>query len=334
MSARKLGKWGYQLRTYGKLRAANRAYDRERDMARMPFPKAIQLQTVNACNAACTMCPYPLYKSEFPAGRMAPELFDKVLDEIAQHPECDTFIPMLQNEPFLDKKLFERIAQVKARTQGSVTVELVTNGAFLDERNIEKIRASGLDLLDISLDAVSPEVYRKVRIGLDYDRVMAGVDRVLNAGLTDTEVFVRLVRLKDNIQEAEAFEKKWAARGVPVFVYTATNRSGDLNQFDEKHRIPEDRLPLGQRFERWLSRKWMGHCPFPFAMAFILHNGDVLVCAHDWGRKEILGNVRDQTLAEIWNGPRMREIRRAISERRYAELPTCKDCSLWKDGWF
>jgi radical SAM protein with 4Fe4S-binding SPASM domain len=330
----KLGKWGYQWRTYGKLRAANRAYDPGQDMAKLPFPMAIQLQTINACNAACTMCPYPLYKREFPAGRMAPELFDKVLEEIAERPELDTFIPMLQNEPFLDKTLFERIAKLKARTQGRVTVELVTNGAFLDAANIERIRESGLDLLDISLDAVSPEIYRKVRVGLDYERVMSGVERVLAAGLTGTEVFVRLVRLKDNMEEVDAFRKKWARRGVPVFVYTANNRSGDLEKFDERHRIPEDSLPLGQRMERWASRTSLGHCPFPFAGAFILHNGDVLACPHDWGRKELVGNVRDQKLAEIWNGQRMRDIRLAISERRYSELPACKDCSLWKDGWF
>jgi radical SAM protein with 4Fe4S-binding SPASM domain len=331
---RKMGKLQYQWRLYGKMRWANKRYSREKDMAALPFPMGIQLQTVNACQAACKMCPYPIYKSVFPSGRMEPRLFDKIADEIAAHPEVDTFIPMLQNEPFLDPQIFEKVKRFKEKTKGRVTVELVTNGAFLDDRNIARIRESGLDVLDVSLDALSREVYGKVRVGLDYDRVMAGVDRVLNADLPGTRVFVRLIRLKDNMPEVDAFRKKWGARGVPVFIYTANNRTGAVEEFERDMRVDEKQLSLGHRIGRYAFRKWMGHCPIPFSTANILHNGDVLMCVHDWARKEIIGNVGDHTLSELWNGDRMREIRALISQRRYGESPACRDCSLWKDGWF
>jgi hypothetical protein len=48
----------------------------------------------------------------------------------------------------------------------------------------------------------------------------------------------------------------------------------------------------------------------------------------------VLGNVRQATIAELWNGERMREVRRLVSQRRYTEVAACRDCSLWKDGWF
>ncbi|HYN82835.1 MAG TPA: SPASM domain-containing protein [Gemmatimonadaceae bacterium] len=91
--------------------------------------------------------------------------------------------------------------------------------------------------------------------------------------------------------------------------------------------------PLGISQYR-LSRVWFGHCPIPFSVASILHNGDVLMCVHDWGRKEIVGNVRDNTLAEVWNGDRMREIRSLVSQRRYDEVAACRNCGLVKEGWF
>jgi radical SAM protein with 4Fe4S-binding SPASM domain len=69
-------------------------------------------------------------------------------------------------------------------------------------------------------------------------------------------------------------------------------------------------------------------------MTSILHDGQMLMCVHDWGRKVVLGNVRDATIAELWNGERMREVRRLVSERRYDELDACRDCSLVRDGWF
>jgi radical SAM protein with 4Fe4S-binding SPASM domain len=333
---KKLGRIGYWTRLYRGLRRANRAYSRDLDMAALPFPKVIQLQTINACQAACKMCPYPAFKDVFARGRMDDALFDKVIDEIAQHSEVETFVPMLQNEPFLDKHIFEKIARFKRRTAGRVSVELVTNGALLTDEHITRLRDAELDVLDISLDALSREVYEKIRIGLDYDEVLAGVERVIAADLPGTSVFVRLVRQRDNAHEVRAFAGRWRKRGVPVFIYDVTNRTGAVDQFDQAIRVPPSSgmTSLVEGAKRRASRAWLGHCPIPFASASILHNGDVLMCTHDWARAEVLGNLRDNTLSELWNGNRMREIRALISERKYEEVPACRACSLWRDGWF
>jgi radical SAM protein with 4Fe4S-binding SPASM domain len=324
----------YAAHLYGAYRRANRRYSAEHDMAASPFPRWIQFQTINACQASCTMCPYPLYKDVFARGRMDDALFDKILAEVAARSDVDALIPMLQNEPFLDKRLFDKVTRIKEATGGRVRVELVTNGALLTEENIARIRLSRVDVLDVSLDAVSRDVYRRVRVGLDFDAVIAGVERLIAARLPDTKVFVRLVRVRDNAREVTAFARQWRAQGVPVFIYTAHDRAGSVDGFDARVRLPEQELTWLQRMERRASRRYMGHCPVPFAMTSILHDGQMLMCVHDWGRKVIVGNVRDATIAELWNGDRMREIRRAISERRYADVAACRDCSLWKDGWF
>jgi radical SAM protein with 4Fe4S-binding SPASM domain len=324
----------YMHHLVGGYRRAARMYSPEHDMAACPFPQWIQLQTINACQASCIMCPYPTYKRVFPRGRMEDALFDRIVEEIAERPEVTTFIPMLQNEPLLDKHIFEKVRRFKERTAGRVKVELVTNGAFLTDENVARIRESRLDVLDVSLDALSRATYERIRVGLDYDEVMAGVERVVSAELPDTQVFVRLLRLKDNRHEVKAFARHWRRRGVPVFIYTANNRAGAVAGFDESARIPEAQLTWSEQLERRAFRLFMKHCPIPFGMANILHNGDVLMCVHDWARKEVVGNVAQSSLAEIWNGERMREIRRLISQRRYEDVPACRDCSLWKDGWF
>lgn len=328
------GSLAYAARLYGAYREANARYSPAHDMAASPFPRWIQFQTINACQASCRMCPYPVYKDVFARGRMDDALFEKIVAEVAARSDVDTLIPMLQNEPFLDKRLFDKVARIKAATSGRVRVELVTNGAFLTDETIARVRESGVDVLDVSLDAVSREVYRRVRVGLDFDAVIAGVERLIAADLPSTKVFVRLVRVRDNAREVTAFARQWRARGVPVFIYTAHDRAGSVEKFDDALRIPEGELTWLQRMERRASRLYMRHCPIPFAMTSILHDGQMLMCVHDWGRKVVVGNVRDATIAELWNGPRMREIRSALSERRYDDVAACRDCSLWKDGWF
>lgn len=335
MPTRKLTTLQYQLRVYGGLRAASRRYSPAHDMAQSPFPRWIQLQTINACQAACRMCPYPVYKDIFPRGRMDDALFAKIITEIAAHPEVEAFIPMLQNEPLLDKRLFDRIAGFRARASGRTTVELVTNGALLTDEAVSNIRDVRLDVLDISLDAATRETFERIRVGLRWDDVIAGVERVLAADLPHTSVVVRLVRQKENAGEAKAFARRWRRRGVAVFVYDVTNRVGAVPDFDERVRLPASNDSPLRRAGRRVARAWIGgHCPIPFASAYILHSGEMLLCAHDWDRREILGNLRDHTIAELWNGERMREIRSLVSQRKYEQVAGCRDCSLWRDGWF
>ena len=328
----------YMHRLYGGMREARLAWTPDEDMAALPFPRLIQLQTLNACQASCVMCPWPEFRHVFPRGRMEDALFDRIAEEVASRPEVRSFVPMLQNEPFLDKKLFDRIARFRAAAGHRVQVELVTNGAFLTDEAIGRIRDVELDVLDISLDALHRETYARIRKGLDYDAVLAGVERVLAAGLPHTRVMVRLVRQAANAHEVREFTRAWEARGVSVFVYTANNRTGAVREWDTQVGYREDSasvpVQLARRVGRAAMRTYIGGCcPVPFATANILHDGTLLLCVHDWGRKETLGNIHDASIAERWNGPRMREIRRLVSERQYVKIAPCSECTLARDGW-
>ena len=49
-----------------------------------------------------------------------------------------------------------------------------------------------------------------------------------------------------------------------------------------------------------LSKSSTEPCYYPSYMFFIDYNGDVLMCSHDWGKKNILGNLNKNTFIEIW----------------------------------
>ena len=62
------------------------------------FPKIIEFQTHNRCNANCIICPYSSmgYKSE----KMEDEIFKKIIDECVDK-RITRLIPYLNNEPFI-----------------------------------------------------------------------------------------------------------------------------------------------------------------------------------------------------------------------------------------
>jgi hypothetical protein len=52
----------------------------------------------------------------------------------------------------------------------------------------------------------------------------------------------------------------------------------------------------------------------------------VVPCCTDIEGKLHLGNLREQTMAEVWNGAPMRDLRRAHTEGRRRGLDPCDGC--------
>ncbi len=81
-------------------------------------------------------------------------------------------------EPMLRDDLEEIIR----RTPEGIDTSLTTNGTFLPER-AEALVDAGLERVNVSQDALSPEAFQEVTKSTAYDEVMAGIDAALEAGL-------------------------------------------------------------------------------------------------------------------------------------------------------
>ena len=97
------------------------------------------------------------------------------------------------------------------------------------------------------------------------------------------------------------------------FGITLNNRAGMVE-------IPE--AGIGK-----LSEPLKRPCFYPFYQVLVDYDGAVLLCPHDWGKKLIVGNLRDRTIHELWSSPIMRRVRLnlANSDRRF---PPCRDCDV------
>jgi radical SAM protein with 4Fe4S-binding SPASM domain len=69
-------------------------------------------------------------------------------------------------------------------------------------------------------------------------------------------------------------------------------------------------------------------CPFPFYTLVIHSDLRVSVCCVDWNKKTVVGDLRKNSLAEIWNGSALHHIQRMHLERRRDELVGCKSCTF------
>src|SRR3974390_442412 len=125
-------------------------------------PVCVYLEVTNRCNLLCTTCPRTYEELEPPAD-MSWELFTRIVDQV---PGLARAVLHGVGEPMLVKALPRMVRYLKER---GVYVLFNTNGTVLNEKNGRALIEACLDELRVSLDASTPESYRKIR-GKDYFR--------------------------------------------------------------------------------------------------------------------------------------------------------------------
>ena len=323
------GFFGYALRAYRMLYPNIAGWLRDR---RPLFPAVLQVQTINRCNAACQMCPYPQTIAREPREVMSMELWRKIAEECAAEAGCHSVVPMAQNEPLLDPLLDERVAYFRERARPDQEIELVTNGASLDAARLERLGAHGVDLISISVSATDAVTYARIMGGLKWRRTLRNLASIRRHRSRQVNVFIRFIRQRDNASQARAFRRRWRRAGFNVLEYEINDRAGTVAHYTALREPPS----LGRCFRAWLrrffSRRIFPVCPHAFSIAHVLQNGAMPLCTNDWQHREVLGNVRQQRIRDIYNSPRAREIRELMRQGRYEEIAPCRTCSLWKDA--
>lgn len=282
-------------------------WDREMD-----FPAEIQIQTITSCNASCVMCPYPQVSKEFPHGRMTEELYARILDECALETGLRRIEPFLMNEAFTDKRIVELIHQAKRQVPHAM-VTLTTNGSPMVPRVCDRLVHSGLDAIWFSFNGANPETYEQI-MGISYEQVKRNIDYLLKIRPPTLQVYVNMIETGLMAPEIEQNIRYWQQRGVQAGSSPLVNRAGNVTNFSELNYQP-------------ISNRPVRVCELPFYKMYIIYNGDVVLCCMDWRRKVVLGNVAQQSIRDIWNGPEYRRIRRLHIEGHDAEIELCSNCS-------
>ena len=82
----------------------------------------------------------------------------------------------------------------------------------------------------------------------------------------------------------------------------------------------------GQEVEDTIPVRIRSHCTFPWFALTIFWDGTVVPCPQDFFGVYPVGNVKDGDLREIWQGERMRELRRRMVAKDVKGLGVCPQC--------
>jgi MoaA/NifB/PqqE/SkfB family radical SAM enzyme len=282
------------------------------------FPRTIQIQTVTGCNGACVFCPYPLTVESQPKGAMARELFERVIEEAAAH-GVRRISPYLMNEPFLDPTLLDKLAFIQARAPAAKVV-LTTNGSRLTPAVADRLLAmNALHSLYISFQGVEKAEYESTMRGsLIFERTLENVLGLIEKWKRRERrdrFSIVVTMVQTNRIDAEKAIAFWRSQGVESKWTPLENRGRHIA-------AARDLAPPHRPLRRY------AHCTRLFKQAYLLFNGDLVLCCTDYTRKMVLGNIQQSTIQAVWNSPKARTVRRLYSEGRLDQIPLCGGCEI------
>lgn len=268
----------------------------------------IQVETTAACNARCHFCPYKDPVNDTRRGKlMDADLFYKIVDEVAEIPQIRQFAFNGLGESLSDKRIYDFVAYVHAKCP-KMHLLLHTNGVYLTEPR--RLRDAGLTKLVVSLNAVNAKQHEKI-MGLkdQFDRVCANIEKA--RALSGWTVTPRAVYSQDRFTEEDVaeFQRRWGADwGTESITSYETNW---INQ-NRTQMLPVDE---SQGCRRALTQ------------IYIAYDGSLHMCCMDAFGRIKFGNVRDNTIREIYNSEKYLNFRLAHAEDRATDVPECMGCS-------
>ena len=289
-------------------------------------PIRIWIEPTNACNLKCKLCPQSL--GGFPSkGIMDLELMKKISSELRSiQPKLVTL--HLSGEPLLHPDIPQLISIIKKE---KLNTALSTNGLLMTKQKIEKIIEAGLDCIRIDF-AANKERYEEIRQNSVWDAVYENIKRLIELKRQKTS-FKPLV-LIFNIDVVKS--KKESARNLNSLKELFNNgsvktlnielhkwagefaREAEESGLYEKLSLPD--IPKGKYFP----------CPHIFGSFGITWDGDVVPCCRDLKKDFIIGNIKDNSIMQLWNSEKLMELRQKQIEKKYMDIPLCRNCTmLW-----
>jgi MoaA/NifB/PqqE/SkfB family radical SAM enzyme len=281
------------------------------------------VDATEVCNLACIHCAHPQFKKSeyYSAKHLKAELCQKAVDEVATagHGKCQYIRFTGEGEPLLHPRIFDMIeyAVKNART----TVTITTNGSLGRGDKLDALLATGIDLIDISIDANTPETYAEIRVNGDLTVTRANVLQLIQGSKqpgSKTKVVVSYIEQPQNMHETADFEKYWKDQGADyVVIRRLHSNAGALVQLADQMRndnLAEPRRP----------------CLYPWERIVLNPRGFLSFCPADWTHGSTVVDYATTTIAETWRGAFYEGLRQAHLTGNYANHSFCGQCPDWR----
>ena len=295
-----------------------------RGSTELPYPPLkLHLEPTSVCNLRCPMCPQAIDAVKGDTGYIDLDLYRKIVDEAAKFTlEINMFF---RGEPLLHRRMSELL---RYGSQKRVRMHVNTNATMLRDREARMLIEDGATKVTISFDGPDKATYEVMRKGAKYEVTLQNVRNFLalvkeyrENGRPTPYTVMQVILPYDATRSGPELpaHMRDLLTGLPVDEWDPIWPHGWAGIMQENQTV--ETQPYGENYHP---------CNWLWKSLAIYWDGRVASCCADFSADQVIGDLREQSLMEIWNGPQMVALRKLQVEGRYQEAPLCSGCdAVW-----
>ena len=271
----------------------------------LKHPASVSIETYCYCNAKCIFCSFDSSKRK--CGKMSAELFHKIIDEISSWNIKVVINLSVFGEPFLNPDWLYLFKYIEKKCP-LCKISVATNGSMITDNVIDEIvKLKNIEVFGFSLYAYHDDTYHDI-MGLPPNTIRIiehAIERISNE---NKSIFPAISYSPDPMimsgRELELFKKKWG-------------------KYAYEHRMVQNHQHT-KIFDCDISD---APCLTMFSNLSILHDGRVSLCCFDANGEIILGDVKTQSLLDVWNCDLYNDLRYLHVNNQRSQIPLCGSCN-------
>lgn len=301
------------------------------------LPAFVSVEPAAVCQLHCPECPVGQANHQSTIKRsvtinqstiLSLPLFERILAEIA--PTAHTMQFYFQGEPLLNRDLPVMIR--RAHDSGLYTI-VSTNAQALTRELANRLVEAGLSRIIVSIDGFSEESYEAYRQGGSLERALAGLRALYDAKQALTArhltIVLQVLRLRTNEHEWPWIAQHYRELGADRLEF----KTAQLYDYEQGHPL----MPTDERYSRYRKGKdnryhlkrnktlLFSPCHRLWTGCVVTTRGEVLPCCYDKASAHSYGNIQQQSMRELFQGPRAHALRRVVL-RTSSRLDICHNC--------
>ena len=283
--------------------------NRESDLKRVEvksLPYIINLDTINVCNLACPFCVTGTKQLDRKPSRFPLEQAKAVIDKVKSH----ILIARFHNwgEPFLNKQLFELIRHAH---DAGVYTTLSSNLSIKVENLAQKVVASGLDQIHVSIDGLEQSTLERYRRNADIELVYKNIREIVaekrRTGSSTPRLELAFLVFRHNEHEVPRLKEMQQELGVESF----TAHSAFINH--------ESFVPREEAFQPGHDI-WQGSCHYLYSELMVEADGNISPCCTNTSARFDVGTVAElDDVRAFWNKPVFQAMRAKGTDQKWVD---------------
>lgn len=294
----------------------------------LKVPFIIFIDPSDVCNFQCKFCPTAnrdLMKSIPGRGHIMDfELYKKIIDDICEFEKPIKVLRLYKDgEPLLNPKFVEMIKYAKEK-KCAERIDTTTNASLLTHEKSTELIEAGLDRINISIEGVNKGQYVEFsKYPIDFEKLVDNI-KYLYENRKKCEIIVKICGDMMSEEDKKRFYEIFGDIADGVYIEHTMSCWPEYELKDIK--INQEVGIYGQKI------KEVQVCPYVFYSFSVNSDGSVSLCFLDWAHKLVIGDVKKESIKDIWKGEKLLEYQKMFLEKKRKSHPVCGDCGQMSHG--